>query len=467
MEDEIIKSFDVEVTKRDEHGILFGFGFVSETYDESADKYIPYIDRQGDYIPSDVGFDAAKRYMAGDRVAKAMHQGEEIGQVVFGMPIDSDTAKAMTGMTGEPVKTGFYIGMLLHENKRDLYDSLDSFSLGGRITGKQYKNGVELPVSEKIQKNIKGFESNELRRVASYMELDEFSRVDVPAMEPAVVDIFKSMDGQFNKIVSNLHKSLNRDEANENDSTMETNSMSEKKSKDKAEVEIDASAVQKALDEARVEFKSTMINSLSPEHKEFYDSASEDVKADFLDKDYKGRQELIDSAKSSRNVVYKSANGTEYFEDSDPATIELAKKVDMLESESVKTRERIEYEDLSKEANGAYKNLKGSVDAKVNLLKSIKSLSDDSRKEIEDMLRSANDSLKMISSPIGYSVSESESKSASQMTRGEANAVLMAEATKRARENDTKVNDELKKLASERPDVYKVAVQNTNMGGIA
>lgn len=448
------KTLFVESVKAGKHGVYFGYGYVNDVLDGDSGELVPYFDRQGDHIPYDVGFASAVKYMEGDRVAKAMHKGEEIGRVVFGLPINKDIAKSVTGITGDVAKTGFYIGMLPNPEYRHKFDSgeLSSFSLGGLISrsalkrdgGGHDRSGGFERVS--ISKEFSEEDSSKQLYIVDSMELNEFSGVDVPAMEPAVIEVVKGMNDQFAEFIKKNQDSLNNSDSKNN---LEIINMAEKQDnveKEQEKVDVDAIRVDSAL------------NSLSPEQKEFYDSADDSAKADFLGKDYAGRQEMVDSAKSSRNVVYKADDGTEYFEDSNENEIKMAKRVDELERDAAKARERIEYEDCSREVATKYANLKGTVDAKVSLMRKIRELPEDSRKSVEEMLESADNALKMISTPRGYAVSESTAmKSADEMTKGEANAYIMAEATKRAKENDTRVNDEIRKIGTERPDIYAKA----------
>ena len=107
-----------------ERGMALGFAIVS-TIDGK-----PYFDLQGDHIPEDVMFDAAMEFAQGDRVAKVMHQGEEIGTVLFSFPLTTDIAKDL-GI--ETRMTGLLIGMKANEETLKKMDSgeLTGFSIAG------------------------------------------------------------------------------------------------------------------------------------------------------------------------------------------------------------------------------------------------------------------------------------------------------------------------------------------------
>ena len=90
-----------------------------------------YYDTQGDHIPEQSMLEATAEYMAGDRVAKVMHQGGPAGQIVFGFPLTEDIAKAMDI---EIKKTGFVVGM--KPSDRDILEKyrtgeFTGFSIGG------------------------------------------------------------------------------------------------------------------------------------------------------------------------------------------------------------------------------------------------------------------------------------------------------------------------------------------------
>lgn len=86
-EDDFVKA---EVAKVDaDLGLVFGWAIVSKVDGE------PYFDKQGDHIPEDSMLRAAADFMLRSRVAKDMHRGDQIGDVVFAFPLTSDVAKAM------------------------------------------------------------------------------------------------------------------------------------------------------------------------------------------------------------------------------------------------------------------------------------------------------------------------------------------------------------------------------------
>lgn len=92
----------------------------------------PVIDWEGDVLPIEVLREAVHDYMSGDRVAKVMHKGEQIGSVVEGVMIDDDFAEAH-GITHG--KRGWWVGMAVADadvRKAVVRRELPGFSIGGR-----------------------------------------------------------------------------------------------------------------------------------------------------------------------------------------------------------------------------------------------------------------------------------------------------------------------------------------------
>ena len=97
-----------------------------------TDAGVPVTDHQGDIIAIDEIRKAAHKFISDARIAKAMHAGQPVGEVVESVIIDDDFAKAV-GMTDG--RRGWWIGMEIHdatirENVRK--GKLRAFSIGGR-----------------------------------------------------------------------------------------------------------------------------------------------------------------------------------------------------------------------------------------------------------------------------------------------------------------------------------------------
>jgi cation transport regulator ChaB len=116
-----------EVLKLDsERRIAWGWASVS-TVDGQ-----PVTDTQGDTITPAEMEKMADRFMASARTAKAMHEGDQIGEVLHSLPLTAELAKAF-GM--ETDREGWIIGMKVHDDavwqgfKEGRYKA---FSIGGK-----------------------------------------------------------------------------------------------------------------------------------------------------------------------------------------------------------------------------------------------------------------------------------------------------------------------------------------------
>jgi hypothetical protein len=89
-------------------------------------------DTQDDRVTMDELRKAAHRFVTDARVAKAMHAGAQVGEVVESVMIDDGFAAAL-GVTD--TKRGWWIGMRINDDgiaKRVKSGELKAFSIGGR-----------------------------------------------------------------------------------------------------------------------------------------------------------------------------------------------------------------------------------------------------------------------------------------------------------------------------------------------
>jgi hypothetical protein len=92
----------------------------------------PVTDHQGDVVSIDELRKAAHRFVCDARVAKAMHSGSPVGEVVESVIVDDAFAKAL-GSTD--TRRGWWIGMQINDEavqKRVRSGELRAFSIGGR-----------------------------------------------------------------------------------------------------------------------------------------------------------------------------------------------------------------------------------------------------------------------------------------------------------------------------------------------
>ncbi len=103
----------------------------------------PVEDTQGDIISIEEGRKAFQKFMRGERIIKARHKGEKVGEVVEMLFIDDDVAKAL-GMS-DTKRGAFGTAEITDpQSQKEVREGiLKSFSIGGR--GKRtaiQKNGI-------------------------------------------------------------------------------------------------------------------------------------------------------------------------------------------------------------------------------------------------------------------------------------------------------------------------------------
>tara|TARA_R110002167_G_C12707228_1_gene655176 strand:- start:67143 stop:67538 length:396 start_codon:yes stop_codon:yes gene_type:complete len=83
-------------------GLVFGFAIVCKEDGED------HFDLQADHIPEGVMLKGSFEFAQADRVAKEMHQGEQIGNITFMFPLTTEIAKSLDIVTK---RTGLLIAM--------------------------------------------------------------------------------------------------------------------------------------------------------------------------------------------------------------------------------------------------------------------------------------------------------------------------------------------------------------------
>jgi len=109
----------------DEQRIVYGWASVA-THDGE-----PVVDSDGDIVPADEIEKAATAFMQDARMAKAMHDGEGIGEVIHSLPVTKAIADAL-GI--ESSREGWVIAMKIHDDatwQRVKDGELSAFSIGG------------------------------------------------------------------------------------------------------------------------------------------------------------------------------------------------------------------------------------------------------------------------------------------------------------------------------------------------
>lgn len=100
----------------------------------------PVVDKQGDIIKTDELVEAAHDFMLNHRMAKKMHRGNRVGDVVESMLFTEDVQKSLGIDLG---KVGWFIGMKIHDDKTwESFKSgeLSAFSIGGKGKRIEYQD---------------------------------------------------------------------------------------------------------------------------------------------------------------------------------------------------------------------------------------------------------------------------------------------------------------------------------------
>ena len=115
-----------QILKVDESlGLVFGFAIICKEDGED------HFDRQGDNIPEDVMLKGTLSFAKSKRVAKEMHKGDQIGDIVFMFPLTTDIAKSLDIVTKN---TGLLIAMKVDDEevmKKFKDGTYTGFSIGG------------------------------------------------------------------------------------------------------------------------------------------------------------------------------------------------------------------------------------------------------------------------------------------------------------------------------------------------
>lgn len=115
-----------QIVKADEEQrIVFGWATVSSKNNEII------VDSDGESIEPSEMEKAANEFMKDARVAKAMHDGDGIGEVIHSLPVTNELAKAL-GIESE--REGWIIGVYVKDDdvwQRVKSGELSAFSIGG------------------------------------------------------------------------------------------------------------------------------------------------------------------------------------------------------------------------------------------------------------------------------------------------------------------------------------------------
>lgn len=127
MKNEVDTNLHSEVFKfNEEQRLVYGWAYVSTVKGEIS------LDHSGEYIRPDELVKAATNFMLDVRVAKAMHTGSQIGEIVHSLPVTKEIATSL-GITSD--REGWIVCVKVHDDSvwEDVKSGkLSAFSIGGR-----------------------------------------------------------------------------------------------------------------------------------------------------------------------------------------------------------------------------------------------------------------------------------------------------------------------------------------------
>lgn len=121
------KEFKAEILKIEpDQQLVWGWAYVCTVDGEIS------LDHSNEFVSPSEMEKAATNFMLDARVAKAMHSGEQVGEIIHSLPLTKELAKAL-GIQSD--REGWIICMKIHDKtiwKRVKSGELPAFSIGGR-----------------------------------------------------------------------------------------------------------------------------------------------------------------------------------------------------------------------------------------------------------------------------------------------------------------------------------------------
>lgn len=125
MEEENFEFVADVIVKNEDQSLVYGWASVIEEGGQVL------VDKQGDAIGEQDLIEAAHDFISESRAAKAMHKGDQVGEIVESIVFSSDVQKALNIDLG---KVGWFIGMKIHDDNifaKFKKGEFSAFSIGG------------------------------------------------------------------------------------------------------------------------------------------------------------------------------------------------------------------------------------------------------------------------------------------------------------------------------------------------
>lgn len=364
--------------------VIYGWALVCETKNASG-EWEPYVDTQGDHIPSDVATEAALDFAKHSRVGKDMHTGDQVGSVplVYVLTKASDTL----GIVSD--KTGVLIGW--EPTDPTLLDAVargerTGFSIGGFV--EESDSGTAKAIRKSADDEEPDLATKLGARVFRRFKISEISLVDRPAMTPALIAYVKR-DSDEEK-VSPTRTITVAPSAHQKSTRLTQTKESAAMTLDEALAEIEdlkAKLAEKAEEKDDAEKRADLTDA---QKAHLATLGKGDAKA-FLAKSAADRNLEIAKALESNPVEFTCADGTEIRKSHGPLMLKLAKQADeALKAAQVEKAAREETE-LRKRATDTIGALAGKDEVHMALLKSVEGIADEKvRTDAIATLKAAN-----------------------------------------------------------------------------
>jgi hypothetical protein len=192
---------------------------------------------------------------------------------------------------------------------------------------------------------------------------------------------------------------------------------------------------------------------LSEPHRTFYEGlGGGDEKAAFLSKSESDRQAQVDEITKGDPIEYTALDGTEYRKSAGAGTIRLAKQVDEQAKRLAKAESEKATAEFQKRANGELSHLAGSVEVRAEVLKAVEAIEDDG------LRKGALETLKAANTMLGKGLERRGTSQVPSPDADTAEAQLNALAKSYAEEHDVDFYTAYDKVANQRPELAKAAI---------
>lgn len=233
------------------------------------------------------------------------------------------------------------------------------------------------------------------KRIMRSFVMSEISAVDEPAQAPARNVIMKRDDTVITEKGDKTAETVGTTEP-----TKETVMAGDENAAHTAELKKRDDELAKSTAEIA---KLNAVVNMKAAHRAHYETLSSADQETFLKQDDAEREGILENLAKANPVIFKSANGTEYFKNDDPRLVALAKERDEEKKQSAAIIADAVAAKIEKRVADIMPNLPGEPLAKAALVSGIEDCEEEVRKQAEDILRAANAIVTKFTGTLGHS----------------------------------------------------------------